>query len=271
MGHGDLGCIFPIAGGPLEVEGEFRKSRKSTATMQRARGDQYKDVERTSRTYVEGGLAVCRPLEESFTFLSTARDALVALLCENGKDWQAECLMQGELVELDFRSCQIGDNGAEIVADFLKHDKTVTKVWMYDCDIRPQGVKAIAESLKHNRTAELLNLFTNPIGDEGADALIDALSYNVLMKLLIVSRWSIAPKLCATIEYLTKTRNKILIPSAVRHASLFLIAARRNIADAGNLAIFPKEIVKMIAMEVWATRKEPIWIDVLTESERTGE
>jgi hypothetical protein len=91
------------------------------------------------------------------------------------------------------------------------------------------------------------------------------------MKCLLVDNNNNAPKLRATIMYLATTRNNILIPGVVRRASLFLIAARRNIADAGILAIFPKEIVKMIAMEVWATRKEPIWINSLTESERTGE
>jgi hypothetical protein len=44
--------------------------------------------------------------------------------------------------------------------------------------------------------------------------------------------------------------------------ALYLIAARRvtPIADAGILSIFPKEIVKMIAMAVYATRKDPAWI-----------
>jgi hypothetical protein len=90
------------------------------------------------------------------------------------------------------------------------------------------------------------------------------------MKVLDVIGNIIAPKARATIEYLAGTRNAILIPAAVRRASLSLIAARRNIAGAGILAIFPKEIVKMIAMEVYATRKDPIWIDALSESECTG-
>ena len=172
------------------------------------------------------------------------------------------------MTKLDLSYCKIGDDGAEIIAGFLKHDKTVTEVWPYGCHIGLLGVKAIAESLKHNQPVEVMSLFSNPIGDQGAEALIDALNYNVSMEALITS--DIAPKLQATIKYLTQTRNKILIPAAVCRASLSLIAARRNIADAGILAIFPKEIVKMIAMEVWATRKDPIWINALTESERTG-
>jgi hypothetical protein len=145
---------------------------------------------------------------------------------------------------------------------------------LFSCNIGLHGVKAIAESLKHNQTLEEMYLFLNPIGGKGAEALIEALNYNVCMGFLTVTDESVGPKLQsklqATMKYLTETRNQILIPAAVRRASLYLIAARRNIADAGNLAMFPNEIVKMIAMDVYATRKDPIWIDALTESESMG-
>ena len=178
--------------------------------------------------------------------------------------------MRAELTDLHLIYwCDSGDDGAEIVADFLKLDETLKLVWFYNCCIGPRGAKAIAESLKHNRTVEEMSLFYNQIGDEGAEALIEALSYNVCMKWLDTGHE--APKFQATLQHLTKIRNKILIPAAVRQASLSLIAARRNITNAGILATFPKEIVKMIAMEVWATRNQHIWINALTESERTGE
>ena len=202
-------------------------------------------------------------------FFLTARDALATLLRVHGKEQQAAAVLRAELTTLNLYNCRIGDDGAEIVAAFLKHDETVVKVFLHSCYIGARGVKAIAEALKHNQTLWFLNLYANQIGEEGASALIDALSYNVCMEVLDFSH--VASELQATIEYLTETRNKILIPAAVRRASLSLIAARRNITDAGNLAAFQKEIVRMIAMEVWATRKEPIWINALSESERTGE
>ena len=169
---------------------------------------------------------------------------------------------------MDFDYCAIGDDGAEIVADFLNHDKTLKKVYLSGCFIGPLGAKAIAESLKHNQTVEHLGLDYNQIGDKGAEALIDALNYNVCTEVLIT--YNVASELESIMKYLTETRNQILIPAAVRRASLYLIAARRNISTAGALAMFPKEIVKMIAMEVYATRKDPIWIDGLTESEPMG-
>ena len=196
---------------------------------------------------------------------------MAALLREHGEAEQASALMQGELTKLNLGFRAIGDDGAEIVADFLKHDETVKEVYLWSCNIGPRGVKAIAESLKRNQTVEEMNLDYNQIRDEGAEALIDALSYNVCMKWLPVGTNNIAPKLEVAIKYLTETRNKILIPAAACRASLSLIAARRIIAGAGNLAVFPKEIVRMIAMEVYATRKDRIRINALTESERTGE
>ena len=110
--------------------------------------------------------------------------------------------------------------GVEIVADFLKHDETVQSVHLRTCNFGPRGAKAIAGSLKHTQTVELLNLCYNQIVDEGAEALLDALNYNVCLKWLLVGINNIAPKLWATIEYITETRNTQFSfppPSAVHH------------------------------------------------------
>jgi hypothetical protein len=194
-------------------------------------------------------------------FLLLERD-FVTLLTKHGKEEDAEKLMRGELRELNLGSCEIGDDGAVKVAAFIKVDDTVGWVYLISCNIGPRGAKAIADVLKHNKKVWWLNLYNNQFGDQGADSLIDALSQNVCMTGLYVLGNDIAPESVATIQYLTKTRNAVLIPAAARRASLYLIAARRAtpIADSGALAIFPKEIVKMIAMEVWVTRKDPAWI-----------
>jgi hypothetical protein len=125
-----------------------------------------------------------------------------------------------------------------------------------------------------NRGSNLWSSFVgqvsiNQIEDDGADSLIDALNHNVCLTELYVKRNNIAPESTATIDYLVETRNAVLIPAAVRRASLYLIAARRAtpVADSGSLAIFPKEIVKMIAMAVWMTRKDPKWIEAVSSDE----
>ena len=85
-------------------------------------------------------------------FIFSAGDALLALLRVYGKDKQAEMVLWGELEELNLDGRPIGDDGAQIVADFLKHDETVHTMFLWNCNIGPRGAEAIAESLKHNQT-----------------------------------------------------------------------------------------------------------------------
>jgi hypothetical protein len=185
----------------------------------------------------------------------------VTLLKKLGKQEDAEKLMRNELKKLNLFNCGIGDDQVVTVAAFIKVDDTLEEVLLYDCNIESRGAKAIADAVKHNKVW-YLGLSSNQIGQEGAEALINALGHNVSITVLYVITYNIAPKSMATIEYLTETRNTVLIPAAARRASLYLIAARRAtpIADAGDLAVFPKEIVRMIAMAVYATRKDPAWI-----------
>ena len=204
------------------------------------------------------------------TLSSTARDALVALLRDSDKADQADAVMRGLLTELHLKWCRIGDRGAEIVAAFLECDETAKTMQLGYCNLGLLGAKFLSEGMKRNATVEILDIAFNFMGPEGAKAIITGLNQNVCITFVSLELTGIAPELITVIEYLTGTRNRILIPAAVRRVSLCLIAARRNIADSGNLAIFPKEIVKMIAIEVWATRKDPAWLNALSESERNG-
>ena len=196
---------------------------------------------------------------------------MALLLEQNGQKEQALALMRSELNFLDLYSFQIGDVGAQIISNFIEVDETVKILYLRYCKIGLCGAKSFAAALTQNKTVEFLWLDGNYLGSLGANVFIDALRHNVSLRGLKVLLNSIPPESIATIEYLTETRNAILIPAAVRLVSLYLISARRAIADAGNLAIFPKEIVKMIAMEVWATRKDPKWLEALSESERNGQ
>lgn len=192
---------------------------------------------------------------------------LVLLLRKHGKDEQAEDVMKGQLTELSFYRCYIGDTGAEIVADFLKHDETVTEVCLWDCNIRLHGVEAIAATLERNETVKSLDLRSNKIGDDGARALINAFAENVCITQLFALYNGIDSRLLMHVKYLTETRNQILIPAAARRASLCLIAARQTATRAGDLAIFPKEIVMLIALQVYATRRDTSWIQAVRRFE----
>ena len=205
-----------------------------------------------------------------FTFLPLLLERdLAVLLTKYGLEEDAEKLMRGELKVLSLRSCRFGDDGAVTVAAFIKVNDTLEQVYLYGCNIGPRGAKAIADALERNKKVCILGLTFNQIGQVGADFLIDALSHNVCLISFDVTHNNVPPESMSTIKYLTQTRNKTLIPNAVRRTSLYLIAARRAspVTDSSDLAIFPKEIVRMIALAVWATRKDPKWIETVSSDE----
>ena len=225
-------------------------------------------------------LLVHRPMDDDEVVASTKQctsqdvsvpENFLAWLSHLGGEKDAGAARRGELTELNLSWHQISDHGAKITAEFLKRNVTVIDIWLTFCAIGPHHAKVIAQAFRHNKTVDYFNIEGNHVGDYGAEAIIDVLRHNVCLTYVNLYDTNISQELQATIEYLTEIRNKTLIPNAVRSASLCIIAAGRTIDDTGVLTIVPKEIVKMIAMEVWATRKDPIWINALTESERTGE
>ena len=216
-------------------------------------------------------LGLCLNKRIGFSLFFVLDHPFVTLLNEysKGKE-QAVAATKGLLMQVNLIGCEIGDQGAEIVAEFLQRNSSVISFALHMCKIGPRGAYAIAEAIKHNRTVKWLDVNNNQILDEGAEALIEAFEHNVCITWLNVFSNRISPDAEAKIEYLADTRNKTLIPAAVRRASLFFITACRTTNDAGTLACLPKEIVKMIAIEVWTTRFDPVWIKALSESERTG-
>ena len=203
-----------------------------------------------------------------FSHSLTQVTAMVTLLLEHGKDEQAELVSRGELTGLDLEGCEIGDDGAETVASFLKGTYSgsgVRTVVLDHCNIGLRGFKALAEMLKLNDTVEDIYLQMNRIERDCLVVLNEAISVNACITYVNAYSDVTVPKLLASIEYLTEMRNKILIPNVVRRASLCLIAASRIRANAGDLAIFPREIVRMIAMQVWATRRDSLWIEAASD------
>ena len=45
--------------------------------------------------------------------------------------------------------------------------------------------------------------------------------------------------------------------AAARRAALFIIARYGE----GDLEVFPRDIIRLIANEVWKTREDPIWME----------
>ena len=177
-----------------------------------------------------------------------------------------EDVLKNKLTKLDFFMCPIRDAGAEIVSEFLQHNETVMQVHLRSCKIGSRGAKAIAGSFKHNTTVRYVDVRENEIDEESVKAVIEALNDNACIKEICLWGNRIALESHAIIQYLTKTRNAILIPAIVRRASLSLVVARREVENSGDLIILPKEIVKMIAIKVWETRRDSEWIEALSDA-----
>ena len=197
---------------------------------------------------------------------------LVSLLYDCGKTELVEAFVRGDRVtSLDLSACGIDDDKAVLLSAFLESDMchAVAAVHLGLNQIGPRGAKAIAAAFKSNTDVWYLSLAKNHIGPSGAEALIETLqSHNVRLSQVCLINNGVPYESIATVQHLTMTRNAVLVPIAVRRATLFLITIRRKTPPCigmGPFALLPKEIVKMIAFAVFATRRDPEWINAITD------
>lgn len=88
--------------------------------------------------------------------------------------------------------CRIGDDGAMVIAEFLKTYKPpadrnpfgIELLELPECDIGPQGAQYLGRALTQNETVKVLNLDFNKLGDEGAANLGDGLKWNSTLQKL---------------------------------------------------------------------------------------
>ena len=160
---------------------------------------------------------------------------------------------------LSLNYCGISDDGAIALASLLAHDSHLKGLSLQGDEIEEAGMLALANALKFNRNLRSLTLEHNPgVNGEGVkDAYIEALASNVTLLELRGINSSMIDDLVL--------RNNELIPKAVRRAALLLIGIRQSIdiEGMGDFAIFPKDIVRLIAQTVYATRRDPMWIQAL--------
>ena len=173
-----------------------------------------------------------------------------------------------EFLGLD--ACRLGDREAFVFADVLRHNTGLKELDLVENEIGVSGLVEMARALRVNRS--LQNFWFGPNSDKEKDvedAFVDTLCMNVCLthvgldrrlggeEVEVIGNPSLEPVL---------RRNRERIPAAVRRAALLLIGVCRfstNYEGMGDFAIVPKDVVKLIAMEVWATRTDPIWIQVL--------
>lgn len=117
------------------------------------------------------------------------------------------------LWRLDVRARSIGDAGAIILADALRHNTMVTNVMLYLNNIGISGISAIAAVLKNNnQTIVSLELNENDIGIDGGRAIADMLLENTSLReinLLSTNIQSCGAKAIAMAIKQTKTTNKL--------------------------------------------------------------
>ena len=153
----------------------------------------------------------------------------------------------------------ISDDGAFALASLLQNDSPLQCLNLMDKDITEAGLKALTNALKQNQNLQSLNGWSYPgEGREMHDsAFLDALQSNVtLIELGGIGSSEIKRLLL---------RNKDLVPAAVRRAALFLIGIRRStdFEEMGDFSVFPIDIVRLIAQKIWATRRDPAWIQAV--------
>ncbi|XP_011270571.1 hypothetical protein CAOG_08909 [Capsaspora owczarzaki ATCC 30864] len=73
---------------------------------------------------------------------------------------------------------QVGDAGAQAIAEALKVNMTITQVDLWQNQIGEVGARALAETLKVNETVTWIAIWDNQIGDAGASAIAEALKVN---------------------------------------------------------------------------------------------
>lgn len=95
------------------------------------------------------------------------------------KEFAENFQMDSSLVTLDFGyGCQIGDEGAKVLADLFRANTNLRILNLYNNQIGNEGTKALADLLETNTSLSVLNLGRNQIGDTGAKAFACALEMN---------------------------------------------------------------------------------------------
>jgi Ran GTPase-activating protein (RanGAP) involved in mRNA processing and transport len=80
-----------------------------------------------------------------------------------------------KLAELSMSWLNMGDYGAENLADVIKVNTVLKTLDLYQNDIGPKGGILLARALRINFSITSLNLSMNNIGDEGAEDFIETL------------------------------------------------------------------------------------------------
>ncbi|VDL35745.1 unnamed protein product [Hymenolepis diminuta] len=121
---------------------------------------------------------------------------------------------------LDLRYNRISDDGASILANFLKEDLCLKELNLKGNFISDKGASEIGEALKCNHTLEKLDISVNPISREGGIALADGLLHNNTLTHLDVANCDL--EISAAIAFATALRsNKSILYFNIDRLTIF--------------------------------------------------
>ena len=186
--------------------------------------------------------------------------------CEFG-DLLAEKFKNNKsLKSITFRSCSITNQGARDFSHLLIHNSVLKRLDLLCNNIDLVGMQYLAEALTQNQSLEYLMVHLNSDCDSKPDSKELSIDLESLFAQALAKNASLLCLAAGTsVSASLIMRNRIDIPIAARRSALYLIGVTRstNYDGMGLMAVFPKEIVEISAKEVWATRKDPVWIQAL--------
>ena len=94
------------------------------------------------------------------------------------------------LHHLNVSSCQIGDEGAVVLARALEANNTLKTLDLSHNSISDVGVEELGSALASNSSLRGLSLWSNRVFHSGAEALANGLTTNTTLQWLGVSPWS---------------------------------------------------------------------------------
>lgn len=145
--------------------------------------------------------------------------------------------------ELSLDDNNIGDSGAAAIAEALKSNTAVEKLWLNNNTIGDSGAAALAEALESNTALRWLFLQTNTIGDSGAAAIAESLKSNTALTMLYLNGNNIGNNGAASLKNNTAWLFKLYLSSnnvtcgnhGTQRTSDNTNAARRSICRCSGL------------------------------------
>jgi hypothetical protein len=113
-------------------------------------------------------------IEQQLTYLSLLKCNLKVSYIES----LSKALFNSSLVTLKINSNNIGNAGAEKIAEALKYNKTLKHLYCAHNNIWDEGAYILARALEINNTLLTLDLSVNNLRDKGKEALVEACKRN---------------------------------------------------------------------------------------------